>query len=154
MLPWLLRIWRQLPAPLRLLFLRLRYGRFGVGLAALIRDDQGRILLVHRTYSRDEPWALPGGWLETSDGAIAAALERELREETGLRVKVGPVRAVEHAGFAVVLLLETDLLDATSSFRPSAEVSEIAWVEPTDVGRLSTMNARLLQSARSDVFDR
>ena len=27
--------------------------------ATLIRDERGRILLVQRTYSRDEPWALP-----------------------------------------------------------------------------------------------
>ena len=147
MLPWLLRLWRQLPGPVRLLFLRWRYGRFGVGLAALIRDDAGRILLVHRTYSRDEPWALPGGWLEASDGPIDGALARELREETSLRVKVGRVCAVEHTGFAVVLLFETELVDPISSFRPSAEVSEIAWVEPNEVGQLSRMNARLLRRA-------
>ncbi|MCA1646077.1 MAG: NUDIX hydrolase [Chloroflexi bacterium] len=64
MLRWLLRVWRQLPRPLQQKYLRLRYGHFGVGMAALIRDEHGRILLVHRTYSRDEPWALPGGWPE------------------------------------------------------------------------------------------
>ncbi len=129
-----------------MLYLRLRYGRFGVGVAGLIRDEGGRILLVHRTYSRDEPWALPGGWLEGNE-AIERALERELREETGLRVKVGAVRAVERAGFAIVLLMDTQLLDATSEFCASAEVSEVAWVEPSDVGRLSRMNARLLRRA-------
>jgi len=129
-----------------MLYLRLRYGHFGVGVAGLIRDEGGRILLVHRTYSRDEPWALPGGWLE-GDEAIERGLERELHEETGLRVKVGAVRAVERAGFAIVLLMDTQLLDATSAFRASAEVSEVAWVEPSDVGRLSRVNARLLRRA-------
>ena len=129
-----------------MLYLRLRYGRFAVGVAGLIRDEGGRILLVHRTYSRDEPWALPGGWLEGNE-AIERALERELHEETGLRVKVGAVRAVERAGFAIVLLMDTQLLDATSAFRASAEVSEVAWVEPSDVGRLSRVNARLLRRA-------
>jgi 8-oxo-dGTP diphosphatase len=129
-----------------MLYLRLRYGRFGVGVAGLIRDEGGRILLVHRTYSRDEPWALPGGWLEGNE-AIERALERELREETGLRVRVGAVRAVERAGFAIVLLMDTQLLDATSQFRASAEVSEVAWVEPSDVGSLSGLNARLLRRA-------
>ena len=127
-----------------MLYLRLRYGRFAVGVAGLIRDQGGRILLVHRTYSRDEPWALPGGWLEGNE-AIERALQRELHEETGLRVKVGAVRAVERAGFAIVLLMDTQLLDATTEFRASAEVSEVAWVEPSDVGRLSRVNARLLR---------
>ena len=146
MLPWLLRIWRQLPAPLRLVYLRLRYGHYGVGVAGLIRDDRGRILLVRRTYSREEPWALPGGWLEGNE-PIERALERELREETGLRVSVGAVRAVERAGFAIVLLMHTELVDDSARFRPSAEVSELAWVEPSEVSRLSSVNARLLRRA-------
>jgi 8-oxo-dGTP diphosphatase len=145
-LPLLLRIWRQLPGPLRMLYLRARYGRYAVGVAALIQDEHGRILLVHRTYSRDEPWALPGGWLEGNE-AIERALERELREETGLRVRVGPIRAVERTGFAVVLLMETALLDSLTAFRASAEVSELAWAEPGEVGQLSRFNARLLRRA-------
>jgi 8-oxo-dGTP diphosphatase len=147
MLPWLLRIWRQLPPPLKLLYLRFRYGRFGVGVAGLIRDADGRLLLVHRTYSKDEPWALPGGWLEGDDGPIEQALERELREETGLRIAVGPVLAVERSGFALVLLLEARLLDPLTDFRPSPEVCEVAWVEPREVIRLSRVNARLLERA-------
>ena len=147
MLPWLLRVWRQLPYPLRELYLRLRYGRFAVGVAAFIRDQEGRILLVHRTYSRDEPWAMPGGWLERGDRGLDAALERELREETGLRVRVGDVRAVEKAGFAIVVLMEVELIAGAATFRPSAEVSELAWVEPNRVGELSAMNARLLGQA-------
>jgi 8-oxo-dGTP diphosphatase len=144
MLPWLLRIWSQLPKPLKRVYLRFRYGRFGVGVAALIRDDGGRILLVHRTYSREEPWALPGGWLEGSD-SIERTLERELLEETGLRVKAGAIRAVERAGFAVVLLMDAEMMDAATGFRPSAEVSELAWVDPAQVGGLSKVNARLLR---------
>jgi ADP-ribose pyrophosphatase YjhB (NUDIX family) len=146
-LPWLLRIWLRLPQPLKQLYLRVRYGVFAIGVAALIRDEDGRILLVHRTYSRDEPWAMPGGWLERGDGAIQSALERELREETGLRVRVGAVRAVERAGFAIVLLMQADLLDPASRFRPSPEVSEVAWVEASRVGQLSPFNARLLRQA-------
>ena len=146
MLPWLLAVWRELPGPIRQLYLKVRFGHFGVGVAALIRDEAGRILLVHRTYSRDEPWALPGGWLEGSE-AIERTLERELGEETGLRVRVGRTLAVARAGFAVVLLLEAELLDPASSFRASAEVSELAWIEPERVGRLSGLNALLLRRA-------
>jgi ADP-ribose pyrophosphatase YjhB (NUDIX family) len=134
-----------LPFPLKQLYLRWRYGRFAIGVAALIRDDDGRILVVHRTYSRDEPWALPGGWLERGDITIPAALERELREETGLRIKVGSVRAIDRAGFAVVVLMHADLLDPLSSFRPSPEVSEVGWVEPNRMGDLSRFNTRLLR---------
>jgi ADP-ribose pyrophosphatase YjhB (NUDIX family) len=145
MLPWLLRIWRLLPYPPRVWYLRLRYGHFAIGLAALIQDERGRILLVRRTYSRDEPWALPGGWLERSDRDMERALERELREETGLRVRVGPIRAVEKAGFAVVLLLETALLDPVAQFRRSAEVSDLKWIDPSELGKYSKFNASLFE---------
>jgi ADP-ribose pyrophosphatase YjhB (NUDIX family) len=128
-----------------MLYLRWRYGRFAVGVAALIRDDAGRILVVHRTYSRDEPWAMPGGWLEPKDRTIPGALERELREETGLRIKVGGVQAIERTGFAVVVLMHADLLDPLDQFRASAEVSEVAWVEPNRIGDLSRFNTRLLR---------
>jgi ADP-ribose pyrophosphatase YjhB (NUDIX family) len=153
MLAWLLRIWRLLPSPLRSWYLRLRYAHFAVGLSALIQDERGRILLVHRTYSRDEPWALPGGWLERGDAEVERALERELREETGLRVRAGSVRAVEHSGFAVVLLIETELLDSVARFRPSEEVSEVAWVERSRLGTFSTSNARLLERAFDSARD-
>jgi ADP-ribose pyrophosphatase YjhB (NUDIX family) len=133
--------------PLKVMYLRWRYGRFAVGIAALIRDEAGRVLLVHRTYSRDEPWALPGGWLERSDLTIPAALARELHEETGLRVKVGAVRGIERTGFAVIVLLQAELLDSIADFRPSAEISEVAWVELNRVGELSRVNARLLRQA-------
>jgi ADP-ribose pyrophosphatase YjhB (NUDIX family) len=147
MLPWLLRIWRELPKPARYLYLWLRYGHFAIGVAALIRDQAGRVLIVHRTYSADEPWALPGGWLDIKDAAIDRALERELLEETGLQVKVAGVRAAARAGFAVVLLMETHLVNPASDFRASAEVSELAWAEVDEVARLSPMNARLLRGA-------
>jgi ADP-ribose pyrophosphatase YjhB (NUDIX family) len=150
LLPWLLRIWRELPGPVRHLYLRVRYGHFGVGVAALIRDDVGRILLVHRTYSYDEPWALPGGWLEKRDESLPTALAREMREETGLRVRVGHVAGIERTGFALVVLMHVELLDASTAFRPSAEVSEVAWVEPSRVGALSPFNQRLLRQALAE----
>jgi 8-oxo-dGTP diphosphatase len=146
MLRWLLRIWRPLPAPLKQVYLRLRYGWTAVGVAALIRDERGRILLAHRTYSDDEPWALPGGWLEGRE-PIESALERELLEETGLRVRIVGVAAVERAGFAVVLLMNAELLDPVSAFRASAEVSEVAWFDLAEVRLLSDVNARLLRRA-------
>ena len=147
-LPWLLRVWRQLPNPLKMLYLRFRYGRFAVGVAALIHDDQGRILVVHRTYSREEPWALPGGWLEGGEN-VEHTLQRELLEETGLQVRVGKVLTIDRHRFTLVVLLTAELVDGSSlsAFRASAEVSEVAWVEPGDVARLSPFNARLMRKA-------
>lgn len=132
-------------------YLRLRYAHFAVGVAALIRDEQGRVLLVHRTYSNEEPWALPGGWLEGTD-SLEETVRRELLEETGLQVRVCDVAAVQRADFAIIVLLRAEFearpgVEPTRAFRPSAEVSEIAWVEPDDVTRLSPLNAALIRRA-------
>ncbi|HXE81580.1 MAG TPA: NUDIX domain-containing protein [Vicinamibacterales bacterium] len=53
--------------------------------------DQGRVVLIRRRY---EPlagqWSLPGGTLKLGE-TLEAAVRREMREETGLEVEVGPV---------------------------------------------------------------
>jgi hypothetical protein len=68
-------------------------------------------------------------------------------EETGLRVRAGSVVAIERTGFAVVVLVRAELVDEVGCFRASPEVSALGWVEPSDVGSLSAVNARLLRRA-------
>ena len=61
-----------------------------VAVGAVILDDD-RVLLIKRG---QEPlkgeWSLPGGAVESGE-TLAAALAREVREETCLEVEVGPV---------------------------------------------------------------
>jgi 8-oxo-dGTP diphosphatase len=66
---------------------------------AVIKDSSGRLLLIRRGH---EPgaglWSLPGGRVEPGE-AQAAALVREVREETGLIVAPGRlVGRVERPG--------------------------------------------------------
>jgi mutator protein MutT len=61
-----------------------------VGVGAVIVKD-GRVLLVKRRY---EPlagrWSIPGGTLELGE-TLETGVTREMLEETGLTIEVGPV---------------------------------------------------------------
>jgi 8-oxo-dGTP pyrophosphatase MutT (NUDIX family) len=52
---------------------------------AIVRDDDGRILMIHKT--DNDLWALPGGGHEIGD-SIADTVVREVKEETGYDVEV------------------------------------------------------------------
>jgi 8-oxo-dGTP diphosphatase len=56
---------------------------------AVVHDTQGRLLVVRRGREPSRGlWSLPGGRIEPGETA-AQALEREVLEETGLRVRAG-----------------------------------------------------------------
>lgn len=60
-------------------------GKLRLGCSAAVFDGQGRILLTRR--ADNGQWCLPGGRMESGESA-AEACEREVLEETGLRVRV------------------------------------------------------------------
>jgi 8-oxo-dGTP diphosphatase len=63
-----------------------------VGLLALARTSDGRLLMVRRGDTGQ--WALPGGTLEWGE-TLRQALDREVAEETGARVvEQGPLLGV------------------------------------------------------------
>jgi len=76
---------------------------------AILRDDAGRVLLVHFVLPNMTFWATPGGGVEPGETLLAAAI-REVREELGIDVTLeGPVhRAVGIFEFEGVLIENTD----------------------------------------------
>ena len=62
----------------------------GVGAAAVVHDDAGRILLVRRGPRATKPglWSIPAGFVDYGEDVRAGAA-RELSEETGLEADIG-----------------------------------------------------------------
>src|SRR5580658_8022146 len=62
--------------------------RIALGVAAVIWNGQGDVLLIRRAKEpRKGQWSLPGGKLEFGETLIEGVL-REVREETGLEVEI------------------------------------------------------------------
>jgi 8-oxo-dGTP pyrophosphatase MutT (NUDIX family) len=62
-----------------------RQGKIRLGCSAAIFDEHGRVFLTRR--ADNGQWCLPGGRMESGE-SVAEACEREVWEETSLRVRV------------------------------------------------------------------
>ena len=110
---------------------------------AVVEDDQGRILLIHKT--DNDLWALPGGGHDIGE-SVAETVVREVKEETGYDVEVvdivgtytnprhvmayddGEVRQQFSICFAARLL--------GGELKTSSESKEVAWIAPADTTTL------------------
>jgi ADP-ribose pyrophosphatase YjhB (NUDIX family) len=91
---------------------------------ALVKDGEGRILLVRH---RLRGWDIPGGHVEAGEHLIAA-LQREVAEETGLRISVGPLAGVYcNVGPPSTLILCFLARPAHGELQSSAEAPEVGW---------------------------
>jgi 8-oxo-dGTP diphosphatase len=107
--------------------------------AAVIRDAQGRVLLVRKRGS--DTFIQPGGKREPGEDSLAT-LARELDEELGVRldaasaVRLGSFEdvAVHEAGARV--RAEVFLAAVRGEPRAGAEIAELAWVDPCAPGAL------------------
>lgn len=106
----------------------------------LVRDEDGRVLLVEPTY--EDSWLLPGGAVE-ADESPRAACAREAAEELGLDLPIGRLLCLEwhgpQAGLTEALMFVYDggTIPATTPLRLAArELASSRWVEPAGVGEL------------------
>ena len=92
----MLKIWRELPGTLQVLVIRIFRPRYRVAVAAIILDEENRILLCEHTYRKFHPWGLPGGGLEYDESPECGVI-REVWEETGLNVVIERLLYAESA---------------------------------------------------------
>ncbi len=109
---------------------------------AVVFDDHGRVLLVKRANPPAKGrWSLPGGRQESDETALEGVV-REVREETGIHVKVsrevGTIEREAPSGDTYVIrdFLCSVVGDATVVAGDDA--AEAAFFDVADIGELPT----------------
>ncbi|HUP18061.1 MAG TPA: NUDIX hydrolase N-terminal domain-containing protein [Acidimicrobiia bacterium] len=113
------------------------------------------ILMVRET--ADGRWTLPGGWIDLGESAASAA-EREVLEETGMKVTAEKLAAVfdkrrhdhppaPHHAYLLFFLCRLE----GGSLTPSIETSEVGWFPANRLPELST--GRATESQIKRMFD-
>jgi ADP-ribose pyrophosphatase YjhB (NUDIX family) len=120
--------------------------RFPIGAATLIRDEQGRILLVQQTYRSSSIWLPPGGWVDRGETPQEAA-RREAREEVGLQVAVGQPLAVGGGGYGEITILFEGHLLGEPFLTLSDEIERADFFSPDALPPLADQTARWLSEA-------
>jgi ADP-ribose pyrophosphatase YjhB (NUDIX family) len=118
-----------------------------VGVGAVIEQD-GRVVLIRRRY---EPlagqWSLPGGTLELGE-TLETGTAREMLEETGLDVEVGPVIEVfdrimfddENKVRYHFVLVDYLCWPIAGELRAGSDVDDAVFATPDELVRYSLTN--------------
>jgi 8-oxo-dGTP diphosphatase len=105
-----------------------------VGVGAVIVTD-GKVVLVKRRF---EPlagqWSLPGGRLELGE-TLEAGLAREMLEETGLVVEVGPMVDPERRVRYHYVLIDYLCRPVEGALTHGSDVAAAELVDPADLAR-------------------
>ena len=118
-----------------------RYGRIE-GANALVRDGDGRYLVVRPTY-HGGGWSLPGGRIERGETPELTA-ERETREETGVAIEVGRLRLVDaRRSLGVSFVFDADVVGGTLDPQ-LGEIAETGWLTRDEIAASSPRLDRLL----------
>src|SRR5690349_18369382 len=134
---------------------------FHLGVKALIRNREGKVLLLERERaSKETYWDMPGGRLKKGE-TLVEALVREIEEEVGLKHMTGATLLCTHPtsirirrpGIDVGLIISIYILDTLSDFTPqlSQEHIRFGWFEMQEaITHMETQfPARLIHDIRT-----
>ncbi len=105
---------------------------------AIVIERDGAILLGKRAAWTRSPglWSFPAGFVERGE-AVEDAAVREVAEETGLAVTLGPVLDVFSTTGDPVVLLVFPALSAVGDPVAGDDLTEIGWFSPNELPALA-----------------
>jgi 8-oxo-dGTP diphosphatase len=127
-----------------------------VGVGGVVIHE-GRALLIKRgSEPLKDQWSIPGGTLELGE-SIQEGVRRELREETGIEVRVGELIEVfdrifrDAAGEIQYHFVIVDYLceKVSGEANPASDVTDVAWVREEDLWnyKLTEAATRVIKKA-------
>jgi ADP-ribose pyrophosphatase YjhB (NUDIX family) len=145
MIKILLRIWRALPMWIHVLAMRMVRAKFRASVAALIFDEEGRILLFKHTYRKFE-WGIPAGGLEYGEQPDKAIV-REFFEETSMRIEIEKLLLAESSredrNISLIFLCKI----VSGTFKESHEISEMKYFDVNDLPQMLFAEKKLIRWA-------
>jgi ADP-ribose pyrophosphatase YjhB (NUDIX family) len=148
----LLRLWRILPMWVHVLAMRMYRAKFRASVAAMIFDEQGKILLFKHTYRKFE-WGIPAGGLEYGEQP-ENAIVREVFEETGMQIKVKKLLLAESSkedhNISLIYLCEI----VNGAFEESLEISEMKYFDVNDLPKMLFAEKNLIRSVYKNLKER
>ena len=138
----------RLPPSIKRLFVLFASATFLVGVLGIVLDEKGRVLLFKHTYRPFAPWGLPSGLLKPNESPMGA-IEREIREETGLVVDVVEVLEVRSGTRPQRVDVWLRCRSNGGVPRPSAEVDEARFFELDSLPPLIAEQERFLRENRA-----
>ena len=106
---------------------------------AVIKDGQGRLLLIKRGHTPGAGlWSLPGGRIEPGE-TDAEALVREMHEETGLVIEAGQLigtarRPAQDGSVFDIRDYAATVIGGT--LRPGDDAADARWVDASELAAL------------------
>ncbi|WP_018657084.1 NUDIX domain-containing protein [Actinomadura flavalba] len=140
----LARLWKALSARAQWRIAWLRHPTFMVGVTGVVRDADGRVLLLrHRLWPEGRAWGLPTGYAERGE-TFEETVVREVREETSLDVRTGRLLRLR-SGYRLraEVAYEAELLGGTLRLDPR-EILDAAWFSPTNLPETTMPSHRAL----------
>ncbi len=123
---------------------------------AIVQDDQGRVLMIHKT--DNNKWALPGGGHEIGE-SIADTVVREVKEETGYDVEVETITGTYTDPSHVMAYDDGEVRQQFSiafrarlvggEARTSSESDRVEWVESDKIDGLDLHPSMRLRIAHA-----
>ena len=124
-------VFNRFPVRWQRRFMTAAHQTFLVGVVGIGVDAEGRVLLARHTFGSPR-WRLLGGFIARAE-RLEDALRREIEEETGLRVEIGPLLEAE-AGYRWARIELVYAYRVTGGAeRLSGELAELRWFLPGDL---------------------